>query len=384
MDYKKNSLRLIHKNWNRIITERKSSFFWLQRMKKKLNKKVCIFCAGKSGIEFYSYLKGKGISADCFIDNDIRKHGTIITDGKECISWTELTKKKEEYIVIVASVYIAQVWQQLKKGKIPYILNSYDIDYWKTYGVQIRTKKNVLHQVAELFDSLADQESKRIVYSKLKSFLDYENRFGCKNTFENIFTDAKLQYRPLDISLNFLQGAFVDCGAYTGDTLDMLKSFVDWEQNTYICYELDKQNYSRLNQYIDKLDPIYRDKIFAYNYGVGKEKKKIYYAINGTESRITEGAQTSVSGQLISISEHLKNEKVGYIKMDIEGSEMDALIGAHELIQKQKPVLGICLYHKFADLWEIPLYLKRLVPEYKIYIRHYTDIHLETVCYATL
>ena len=57
--------------------------------------------------------------------------------------------------------------------------------------------------------------------------------------------------------------------------------------------------------------------------------------------------------------------------MDIEGAEMDALIGATELIIDQKPVLGICLYHKFSDLWTIPLYIKKIVPEYKIYIRHF-------------
>ena len=66
--------------------------------------------------------------------------------------------------------------------------------------------------------------------------------------------------------------------------------------------------------------------------------------------------------------------------------ELGCRPGKHSSFSKfnQKPVLGICLYHKFSDLWTIPLYIKKIVPEYKIYIRHHTDIYLETVCYATL
>jgi hypothetical protein len=79
-----------------------------------------------------------------------------------------------------------------------------------------------------------------------------------------------------------------------------------------------------------------------------------------------------------------KNEKITFIKMDIEGSEPQALSGAEEIIKKQKPKLAICVYHKPEHLWEIPLYLKKIVPEYKIYIRHHTPLEYETVCYAVI
>ena len=54
--------------------------------------------------------------------------------------------------------------------------------------------------------------------------------------------------------------------------------------------------------------------------------------------------------------------------MDIEGSEMKALKGAEKLIRERKPNLAICVYHKPNDIVDIPLYLKSLVPEYKIYL----------------
>ena len=51
-------------------------------------------------------------------------------------------------------------------------------------------------------------------------------------------------------------------------------------------------------------------------------------------------------------------------------------------IQRDKPKLAICIYHKPEDMTEIPLYIKSLVPEYKLYIRHHSNRYGETVLYA--
>jgi hypothetical protein len=70
-----------------------------------------------------------------------------------------------------------------------------------------------------------------------------------------------------------------------------------------------------------------------------------------------------------------------YIKMDIEGWEMNALKGAENLIKTLKPKLAICVYHKPNDFLEIYNYIKELNPNYKIYLRHYTEGVVETVMY---
>ena len=73
---------------------------------------------------------------------------------------------------------------------------------------------------------------------------------------------------------------------------------------------------------------------------------------------------------------------IDLLKMDIEGAEPQALRGAQNIIRRWKPKLAISIYHDFRHLWEVPLFLTELVPEYDIYIRHHTDLAYETVCYA--
>jgi hypothetical protein len=59
-----------------------------------------------------------------------------------------------------------------------------------------------------------------------------------------------------------------------------------------------------------------------------------------------------------------------FIKMDIEGSEMEALKGAASTIKNRKPCLAISVYHKPEGIVTIPAFLQNLVPEYKFYLRH--------------
>ena len=74
--------------------------------------------------------------------------------------------------------------------------------------------------------------------------------------------------------------------------------------------------------------------------------------------------------------------RVDFIKMDIEGAEMNALDGAAKIIREFKPQLAISAYHKNEDLWEIPIKLKTLNPSYELYYGHHSPIRWESVFYA--
>lgn len=82
-------------------------------------------------------------------------------------------------------------------------------------------------------------------------------------------------------------------------------------------------------------------------------------------------ANQGVSVEQVRLDDFCNTNKIkpDFIKMDIEGSELDALQGCEEIIRNAKPTLAICLYHKPTDMWEIPLFIHTLVPTYKLYCK---------------
>lgn len=68
--------------------------------------------------------------------------------------------------------------------------------------------------------------------------------------------------------------------------------------------------------------------------------------------------------------------RVDIIKMDIEGAEYDALIGAKNTILRDKPILMISAYHKPEDLFVLPEFINSLDCGYDIYFRDRADFVL--------
>lgn len=88
---------------------------------------------------------------------------------------------------------------------------------------------------------------------------------------------------------------------------------------------------------------------------------------------------------MITIDDYAYNnklDKIDFIKMDIEGYEMQALQGAIETIKRFKPKLAISIYHKWQDFYVIPLWIHEIYNDYLFFIDHYTTHSGETILYA--
>lgn len=134
--------------------------------------------------------------------------------------------------------------------------------------------------------------------------------------------------------------------------------------------------------------------IIPLNLGVWENKCRLYFSQNidsggsSTSSHITEDKKESNAFiDVTSIDEYVEENNicnVDFIKMDVEGAEIEALKGAENTIKHFSPQLAISIYHKPEHLFEIPLLIKTLLPEYKLYISHKYPGICETVCFATL
>lgn len=105
-------------------------------------------------------------------------------------------------------------------------------------------------------------------------------------------------------------------------------------------------------------------------------------------SRSIRDENTSEEGQnvvvpITTIDDTVGEEKIGFIKMDIEGLELDALHGAENVIVRDAPLLAVCVYHLKGDMLAIMDYLHGLVPGYRFWLRHYSTKDTETVLYAS-
>lgn len=74
--------------------------------------------------------------------------------------------------------------------------------------------------------------------------------------------------------------------------------------------------------------------------------------------------------------------RVDFIKMDIEGAELEALKGAERSLRAHRPKLAISLYHQLSDFVTIPRYLESLNLGYSYYLDHHTIYLNETVLFA--
>jgi FkbM family methyltransferase len=106
---------------------------------------------------------------------------------------------------------------------------------------------------------------------------------------------------------------------------------------------------------------------------------------NGPGSSIDQQHQSSKTATTMAIDDFVKEKKlpkVDFIKMDIEGAELNALRGAEATLKKFKPRLAICVYHKRDDMITIPRYLNSLGIGYDLYMNHYSIHSEETVLFA--
>ncbi|MDE7245823.1 MAG: FkbM family methyltransferase [Oscillospiraceae bacterium] len=102
--------------------------------------------------------------------------------------------------------------------------------------------------------------------------------------------------------------------------------------------------------------------------------------VDAGSARVSETGTTEI--EVRKLDDLLKDRKVTFLKMDIEGSELAALRGAERIIREQRPKLAVCVYHKPEDIWEIPSLILQYHPDYKLYLRHYSISYTETVLYA--
>ena len=226
-------------------------------------------------------------------------------------------------------------------------------------------------KIKQVLDLLADKRSKKILLTNIK-------RRMAGFWFMN--GTPQDQYFPADIIHLSPDEVFVDCGAYEGDTIAVFRKLTQDRYKKIIALEPTPA-------FVDKIVAQQNPRCEVLAYGVWDKKDTQSFYVDGSSSIMSCLVQETGAQQITISLEKIDNlpacGEMTFLKMDIEGAELNALKGAEQTIRRQRPKLAICIYHSDVDMLEIPLWVARLNMGYKLYVRHHGDGNLiETVLYA--
>ncbi|MBR3269278.1 MAG: FkbM family methyltransferase [Oscillospiraceae bacterium] len=179
-------------------------------------------------------------------------------------------------------------------------------------------------------------------------------------------------------------GGFADCGAYTGDTLRAFIGQIGDRDYYYYAFEPEQENYLALRNYVTEKEI---GNVQVFDLGLWDRKDTLRFVENEAGDTLAwklgdTGGKDAGAIKVDSLDNVLQGREIGFIKMDIEGSELRALEGARKIIESCKPVLAISSYHELEHLWEVPLKMLELLPGCRLSCRHHSWNMADTVCYG--
>lgn len=365
-----------------VKTEIKIRDIVIQQIKELLqnspDRNCVLFGAGLGGVKVYSFINDNiedgEKSIKYFVDNNPLKQNTFMC-GKRVISPEMFVAQYGGEAIIITCGEGDDIFEQLESYSIP-VENVYVPDIAVIKEDDPDFIWGNIDYFNFLYDELDDEKSKNVLAGILNYRLCHKMQYVSK-----IADTPQEQYFDRELICYKTDDVFLDCGGYTGDTIQEYVQHNKGAYNKIICLEADKDNC----EIIRKMSESYHVDIYnvaAYNKKVELSFDKIGSGSGMILENGTPKAQIIVvEGNTIDAI--LQQQKVTYIKMDIEGAEFKALLGAADTIQEYKPTLMISVYHKQDDLIKIPLLIKSLNPDYRLYLRHYRKMSVqETVLYA--
>ena len=249
--------------------------------------------------------------------------------------------------------------------------NHLNVDYIKSFREHLFENKR---DYLELYNLLEDSISKNILVDLLYA------RFT--GNFRKAMSES-VQYFEENI-IHFTENeVFVDCGAFIGDTTN---NFIDSNPYVGTSYVIEPGDSCLLSAKENLKNK--KVNLHFIQKGVAEQKEILPYDCNGglgaSFVNVKSSANENVKNTEVDTIDNIVQEPATFIKMDIEGFEINALLGAKSQISKYHPRLAICIYHKPDDFITIPKLIRELDMEnkYKYYIRHYSPGQYETVLYA--
>ncbi len=348
---------------------------------------IVLFGAGNLGKKALTGLIELGIKPLAFADNNPEIWNTKI-EGIPVLSPELAVEKFGKSAVFLVTIWragsshlLADTRKQLeelgcqKVISVTYLFWKYPDLFLPHYCLDLPSKAiEESAQIRQAFKLLADIDSAKEFLAQLRwrLWLDFD---GLSHPV------AHEQYFPTDLFAGLATEVFIDCGAYDGDTIAARLTQHGNDFSEILALEPDPKNINKLENYISELSPTIQHKIKVLPLAASNSNSKVKFSANGNAASAI-GQAGTLEVDCVTLDSILVQSSPTFIKMDIEGAELDALSGAADIIKKYNPVLAICAYHQQNHLWQVVLKIASISSQYKFFLRPHGEECYDCVCYA--
>ena len=357
------------------------------KLTKSSKNRLILFGTGKLGRRTLKGLREVGIEPLAFCDNNSAIWGSDI-EGLKVISPAKAVSEFGTNAAFVVTIWndtlghpFDEVGEQLQSYGSCTVVSFLPL-YWKYHEqflpyFSLDRPSKILAAGKEIMDMMLfvkDSESRSSFLKNIKS------RFSGELGILPRPVDKRIQFKNEFLKVN-KEEVFVDAGAYTGDTLNLVLESPAFEFREFIALEPDPKNFTRLQKLVGTLDEKLRSKITTFPVAAGSFNGEICFDGSGTEQ-----ARISLSGNIKAecrrLDDLLRDWGVTFIKMDIEGAELDALEGASDIIKNNSPVLAVSVYHQIDHLWRILFLINEIKDGYAFFFRPHAAGGWDYILYA--
>lgn len=346
---------------------------------------LVLFGAGELGRKTLAGLRSLGIVPLAIADNKTSLQGTLL-EGVPVLSPEVAVERWGSTAVFVVATYnTAAPTNQLRAAGaahvIPYaVLFAAHPEAFLPF-LCLGPSSAVLAQADDIrraFSLFHDEASK----SEFVRQLERRLFLGFESPRESLSQEARSsEYFPEAVYTPLADEVFIDCGAYDGDTI---RRFLVRRRNVFqeiVAIEPDPMTAERLAQYVGCLPPGIRSKIRVVVRAVSDTAGPLAFQSTGTVSAsVSSGGTREVLADTLDVL--LRGVRPTLIKMDLEASEPRAVAGARRVIQEHVPVLAVCVYHRASHLWQIPLQMAAMSPDYVFFLRAHAEDCWDVSVYA--
>ena len=226
-----------------------------------------------------------------------------------------------------------------------------------------------LDKIKKIYNVLGDDLSRSTLLNTVKF------RMGLNLDYSLFRSDDEQYFNKLTLEpLKKTAINYVDGGAFDGDSyLELMKLCNVGE--AYL-FEPDMENFSKLKDNLSKV----KSRRSLVPLALSDEYKILSFSGKGEGSHIDSSGGVKIAAA--ALDDLLGGVEINFLKLDVEGSEKDALLGAQSIIKKWRPVMALSAYHKPQDLWELPNLISSISKEYAFYFRQHYFNSFDIVLYA--